>query len=108
MVAVVDVAVAGLHFADALLPKPALLMHYSILDCHCLVFVAYCNYCNDHPYSSYTSDTGKKTPSLQYNHDHIKHNYGFYHNNDNTQYNSSIKFFWINFNSSINYNWRCR
>ena len=63
--ALVDVAVAGLHFADALLPKPALLLHYSILDCHCLVFVAYCNYCNDHPYSSYTTDTGKKTPSLQ-------------------------------------------
>ena len=60
--ALVDVAVAGLHFAVALLPKPALLLHYSILDCHCLVFVAYCN---DHPYSTYTTDTGKKTPSLQ-------------------------------------------
>ena len=59
--ALVDVAVAGLHFADALLPKPALLLHYSILDCHCLVFVAYCN---DHPYSTYTTDTGKKTPPV--------------------------------------------
>ena len=37
--ALVDVAVAGLHFAVALLPKPALLLHYSIIDCHCLVFV---------------------------------------------------------------------
>ena len=56
--ALVDVAVAGLHFAVALLPKLALLLHYSLLDCHWLVFVAYCN---DHPYSTYTTDTGKKT-----------------------------------------------
>ena len=56
--ALVDVAVAGLHFAVALLPKPALLLHYSLLDCHWFVFVAYCN---DHAYSTYRTDTGKKT-----------------------------------------------
>ena len=32
--ALVDVAVVGLDFTVALLPKPALLWHYSLPDCH--------------------------------------------------------------------------
>merc|ERR1711873_234947 len=56
--ALVDVAVVGLDFAVALLPKPALLLHYLLLDCHWLVFLAYCN---DQAYSTYRTDMGKKT-----------------------------------------------
>merc|ERR1712089_96957 len=36
-----------------------------ILDCHCLVCVAYCNYCHHHSYSIQKTDTGKKTLLLQ-------------------------------------------
>ena len=52
--ALVGVAVVGFGVAVALLPKPALLWHYSLPDCHWLVFVAFYS---DQAYNTDRTDT---------------------------------------------------